>query len=82
MTIEDSSKITPRLRTETEGCINLPSIITCGKLVYTLDTLSSSVFEVFTRRSFLFFKKQINDFRCTLQKFQVRVKLVNRNCNN
>ena len=45
--------MTPRLWTELEGCINLPSIITDGKIVGIRDTFSSSVFDVFTRRSFI-----------------------------
>ena len=55
------SKITPRLQTEAEGCITLPSIITDGKLVYTLDTFSSSVLKVFTSGSFLRSQLMISD---------------------
>ena len=55
------SKITTRLRTETEGCLTLPSMITGEQLAYTLDTFSSSVFEVFTSRSFLRSQLMISD---------------------
>ena len=54
-------------------------MITDGKLLYTLDTLNSYVFEVFISISFLI--SQL-DFRCTFQKFQVRDKLVNINVTN
>ena len=42
-----------RLRTESEGSTNLPSIITDEKIVGIRDTFSNSVFDVFTRRSFI-----------------------------
>ena len=54
--------MTPRLWTESEGCINLPSIITDEKNVGIRDTFSSSVFDVFTRRLFISSKVTIHDF--------------------
>ena len=38
------SKITQKLRTGAEECIILPLMINGSKLVYTLDTFSSSVY--------------------------------------
>ena len=45
--------MTPRLRTESERSINLPSIITDGKIVGIRDIFNSSVFDVYIIRSFL-----------------------------
>ena len=40
--------MSPTFRIESEGSINLTSIITDGKIVGIRDTLSSSVFDLFT----------------------------------
>ena len=66
------SKITPILRTEAEGCITLPSKITGGKLVFTLDIFSSSVLEVFTSRSFLRSQLMISDAHSRSSKLELR----------
>ena len=59
------------LRTESEGSINLPPITTDGKIVGIRDTLSSSVFDVFTRRSFLSSQFIISEVHSMSYKLEV-----------
>ena len=46
-------------------------MITGGKLVYTLDTFSSSILKVFTSRSFLRSKLMISDAHSRSSKFEL-----------
>ena len=63
--------MTPRLRTESKGYINLPSIITDGKIVDIRDKFSSSVFDVFTRRSFISSQFMIPEVHSKSSKLEV-----------
>ena len=50
---KELSIIKTTLRSKSERCINLPSIISDEKSVGICDTFSCSVSDLFTRRSFL-----------------------------
>ena len=63
--------MTPRLRTESESCINLPSIITDEEIVGIRDTFSSSVVDVFTRRSFISSQFMISEVHAKSSKLEV-----------
>ena len=63
--------MTPRLRTESEGYINLPSIITDGKIVGIINTFSSSVVDVFTKRSFISSQFMISEVHSKSSKLEV-----------
>ena len=71
--------MTPRLRTESEGVINVSSIITDGKIVGIRDTFSSSVLDVFTKISILRSQLIISEVHYELQ---IRGRGINRKFND